>query len=75
MELFERLNECAGNLNDCQLLDRLTGGDIVTPERKYHRFCLTALHNRERVHIATITKESKGQSQEKEIYSLVFSDS
>ena len=74
MELDQRLNECARNLNDGQLLARLTGGDIVAQELKYHRSCLTDLYNRERAHIATIAKESKDQSREKEIYSLEFSE-
>ena len=74
MELDQRLNECARNLNDGKLLARLTGGDILAHELKYHRSCLTALYNRERGHIATIEKESKDQSQEKEINPLVFSE-
>ena len=74
MELDQRLNECARDLNDGKLLARLTGGDIVARELKYHRSCLTALYNRERAHIATIAKESKDQSREKEIYPLVFSE-
>ena len=39
---------------------------------KYYRSCLTSLYNRERAHIATLAKERKYQSQEKEIYPLVF---
>ena len=74
MELDQRLIECAFNLKQGQLLARLTGGDIVAQELKYHMSCLTALYNRERTHIATIAKESKGQSREKETYLLVFSE-
>ena len=74
MELDQRLNECARNLNDGKLLARLTGGDIVAQELKYHRSSLTALYNREKAHIATIAKESINQSREKEIYPLVFSE-
>ena len=40
-ELDKRLNECARNLNDGKLLARLTAGDTVTQELKYHRSCLT----------------------------------
>ena len=47
IELDQRLNECALNLNDGKLLVRLTGGDIVAQELKYHRSCLTALYNRD----------------------------
>ena len=73
-ELDQRLNECARNLKDDKLLARLTCGDIVAQELKYHSSCLTVLYNRERAHIATIAKESKDQSREKEIYPLLFSD-
>ena len=54
MELDKRLNECARNLNDGTLIARLSGGDVVAQEVKYHRSCLTALYNRERAHILTI---------------------
>ena len=74
IELDQRLNGYARNLNDGKLLVRLTGGDIVAQELKYHRSCLTALYNRERVHIATIAQQSKDQSRGKEIYPLVFSE-
>ena len=74
MELDKRLNECARSLNDGKLLARLTGGDIVTQELKYHRSCLTALYNRVRAHPVTVAKERKEQSREKEIYPLVFSE-
>ena len=74
MELDKRLNECARNLNDGKLLARLTGGDIVAQELKYHRSCLTALYNRERANPVTVAKERKEQSGEKEIYPLAFSE-
>ena len=65
MELDQRLNECARNLNDGKLLARLTGGDIVAQELKYHRSCLTALYNRERAHIATIARKAKTNHERK----------
>jgi hypothetical protein len=33
-------------------MDRLSGGDIVAQELKYHHSCLTALYNKERAHFA-----------------------
>ena len=62
MELDKRLNECAKNLNDGKLLARLSGGDVVAQELKYHRLCLTALYNRERSYLTTIDNEKKGQT-------------
>ena len=74
MQLNERLNECACNLNDGKLLALLSGGDVVALELKYHCSCLTALYNRERAHIAAENKEKLQSSQEKEAFPLVFSE-
>ena len=46
----------------------------MAQDMKYHRSCLTVLYNRERTHIATVAKESKDKSREKEICPLVFSE-
>ena len=43
MTLNDRSKECARNLNDGRLLARLSGGDIVAQEFKYHLSCLTKL--------------------------------
>ena len=74
MQLNERLNECARNLNDGKLLAVLSGGDVVALELKYHYSCLTALYHRERAHIAAKNKEKVQSSQEKEVFPLVFSE-
>ena len=74
MQLNERLNECARNLNDGKLLALLSGGDVVALELEYHCSCLTALYNRERAHIAAENKAKLQSSQEKEAFPLVFSE-
>ncbi len=74
MQLNQRLNECAPNLNDGKLLALLSGGDVVALELKYHYSCLTALYHRERAHIAAENKEKLQSSQEKETFPLVFSE-
>lgn len=74
MQLNERLNECARNLNDGRILALLSGGDVVALELKYHCSCLTALYNRERAHIAQKNKETLKSSQEKDFIPLVFSE-
>lgn len=74
MQLNERLNECARNLNDGRLLALLSGGDVVALELKYHSTCLTALYNRERAHIAQKNKETLESSQENDFIPLVFSE-
>lgn len=74
MQLNERLNECARNLNDGKLLALLSGGDVVALELKYHCSCLTTLYNRERAHVAQKNREICESSQEKDFVPLVFSE-
>ncbi|KAL0198142.1 hypothetical protein M9458_006682, partial [Cirrhinus mrigala] len=74
MQLNERLNECARNLNDGKLLALLSGGDVVALELKYHWSCLTDLYHRERAHIKAEKQEKIQSSQEKEAFHLVFSE-
>jgi hypothetical protein len=42
----ERVRECAMLLQDSKLLGKLSFGDMVAQEVKYHAQCLTALYNR-----------------------------
>ena len=46
----------------------------MAQEFKYHLSCLTMLYNKERAHLSAIKKQSHGQSREKEIFPLVFSE-
>jgi RNA processing factor Prp31 len=48
MQLNDRLNQCAQNLQDKKLLAKLSVGDAVAQALIYHAGCLTALFNRER---------------------------
>ncbi len=48
MQLKDRINRCWAN--DGRLLAKLSAGDAVAQEIKYHPFCLAALYDRERVH-------------------------
>ena len=68
MQLDKRLNECARTLNDGKLLARLSGGDVVAQELKYHRTCLTALYNRERAYLMKQENQESQTNQEKELY-------
>ena len=69
MQLNQRLNECARNLNDGKLLALLSGGDVVALELKYHSSCLAALYNRERAHIAAENQEKLCKSSQEIIQS------
>ena len=45
MKLNQRLNECGQTLGDRRLLAKLSAGDVVAQELKYHPGCLVALYN------------------------------
>jgi hypothetical protein len=74
MALDKRLNECARTLNDGKLLARLSGGDVVAQELKYHCQCLTALYNRERAFLNRRKQEEGQTNREREVYAHVFSE-
>ena len=74
MQLNDRLNECARNLNDGKLLAILSSGDVVAKELKYHCSCLAALHNRERAYQLAKNKDTNGVNLGKEELPLVFSE-
>ena len=48
LSLHARLQRCAENLLDGELLAKLSGGDMVAQEYMYHAACLTGVYNRER---------------------------
>ena len=48
MQLNDRLNQYAQNLQDEKMLAKLSVGDAVAQELEYHAGCLTALYSRER---------------------------
>jgi hypothetical protein len=45
MQLNDKFNPCAQNLQDEKLLAKLSIGDAVAQELKYHAGCLTVLCN------------------------------
>ena len=48
MKLNKKINDCAKTLNDGKLLAKLSAGDVIAQELKYHPACLVDLYNRER---------------------------
>ena len=76
MQLNERLNECARTLNDGMLLAKLSAGDAVALELKYHPACLVAVavYKRERAHHHLIKQEQSCKKPGKELYPIAFSE-
>ncbi|CAC5423156.1 unnamed protein product [Mytilus coruscus] len=48
MKLNDRLKSCAETLQDKQLLAKLSIGDVIAQDLKYHPACLVGLYNKER---------------------------
>lgn len=47
-EIDTRVRQCAYQLQDQKLLVKLSGGDLIAQEAKYHLSCLVALYNKAR---------------------------
>eukprot|EP00745_Piridium_sociabile_P026549 TRINITY_DN4240_c0_g1_i3.p1 TRINITY_DN4240_c0_g1~~TRINITY_DN4240_c0_g1_i3.p1 ORF type:complete len:1496 (-),score=398.92 TRINITY_DN4240_c0_g1_i3:837-5324(-) len=75
MKLNKKINECATTLNDGKLLAKLSAGDVVAQDMKYHPTCLAALYNRKRAYLNTQRqKETEEVLQGKEAYPMAFSE-
>ncbi|CAE1247301.1 unnamed protein product [Acanthosepion pharaonis] len=71
--LNEHLNQCARNLNDGKLLAKLSGGDVVALEVKYHLRCLQKLYNAERAYLDSLEK-AESRDPGKDLYPVAFSE-
>lgn len=74
MQLNTRLYQCAKTLQDQTLLAKLSVGDVVAQELKYHGTCLTSLYNKERAHLRKQQLMSKVADSEIEINQIVFAE-
>lgn len=75
MKLNQRLNGCGQTLGDHRLLAKLSTGDVVAQELKYHSGCIVALYNRERAHLnAQETQQNAEELDTQKIYPIVFSE-
>ena len=71
--LYERLNNCAEVLEDKKLIAKLSAGDLVAQEAKYHLNCLTTVYNRERAFFRQ-QRENDQNEQERHAYSRAFAE-
>ena len=69
-----KLRECAEILSDGKLLAKLTGGDVIAQEFKYHHACLCALYNRKRSYLRSLEKDQGSTESESDVYPLVLSE-
>ena len=73
MQVNNRINECAKTLSDGKLLAKLSVGDVIAQEVKYHPACLVALYNRERAYLK-VQEQEKAKEHWKEAYPIAFSE-
>ncbi|CAE1328153.1 unnamed protein product [Acanthosepion pharaonis] len=71
--LNEHLNQCTRTLNDGKLLAKLSGGDVVALEVKYHLRCLQKLYNAERGYLNSLEK-AESSDPGKYLYPVAFSE-
>ncbi|CAE1172272.1 unnamed protein product [Acanthosepion pharaonis] len=69
--LNEHLNQCSRTLNDGKLFAKLSGGDVVALEVKYHLRCLQKLYNAERAYLNSLEKAEKSDPG-KDLYPVAF---
>jgi hypothetical protein len=53
-----KVRECALQLQDMDLIWKLSSGDLIAQEAKYHTKCLVALYNRKRKYTDSTTKDN-----------------
>lgn len=61
----------AAILEDTELLGRLSAGDMIAQDAKYHKKCLSAVHNRVR---KTQSERPKYKDKEWEASGIVFAE-
>uniref|UniRef100_UPI00358FEB60 uncharacterized protein isoform X2 n=1 Tax=Myxine glutinosa TaxID=7769 RepID=UPI00358FEB60 len=69
--LDKQVRTCAELLQDTELLARLSAGDMIALESKYHNKCLVGLYNRVRKHK---TQEKQGTDEEKMLSGIAFAE-
>ena len=71
--IYERLKACATLLQDTKLLAKLSAGDLVAQEVKYHLICLTSVYNRERSFLRQQKQEEQHQ-HDRQAYDRAFAE-
>lgn len=72
LETDRRIREMALELQDYELLGRMSGGDLIATEAKYHLDCITTFRNRYRSLVTKKTETSDGVNNEKMDESVAF---
>ena len=71
--IYETLNACVTLLQDMKLLAKLSAGDLVAQEVKYHLICLTSVYIRERAFLRKQRQQEQGQ-HDRQAYDRAFAE-
>ena len=74
MELDQELRQMATELQDTSLLSRISGGDLIAIEAKYHIHCLVAYKNRYRSAQRACASESSNTTEENVLRARAFAE-
>lgn len=74
MGLDQELRQIATELQDASLLSRISGGDLIAIEAKYHINCLVAYKNRYRSAQRACASESSNSAEENVLQARAFAE-
>ena len=74
LPMTTKLRKIAQNLLDDNLLAKLSVGDVVSQEYKYHAICLTRVYNRERARLSSQNTDSKEAKHKQEAYAYALAE-
>ncbi len=74
IELDKELKQMALELQDTRLMSRISGGDVIAIEAKYHLNCLVSCKNRYRSMQREHASENSSNTEERVLQAKAFSD-
>lgn len=73
-DLDEHVQNCALELGDKSLLAKLSAGDMIAIEAKYHSKCLAALYNRHTAASNAMANQSEEKNSDTERHSIALAE-
>lgn len=70
LEVDRKVRECALLLKDGNLLAKLSTGDMIAIEAKYHTKCLTMLYNKARQHKLSSQRNTRSEHRREEEFAF-----
>lgn len=74
LEVDQKVRECAFLLQDSRLIAKLSAGDLIAIDAKYHAKCLVSLYNRARKLKSSTSKSNELQMTTTDLDELAFAE-